>query len=139
MTKFFGILHYLSLICIVACIGCSDHAINNAVAPATERITESMPKQSHILRMTGKKTGPFEWLVTDGDDVSGVHAQWVWTAEFQGEEVWLYWTEVYLADESEFAVGVEIEEPVIVSDVRRKVQDVNTGKKRTVRFLVIKM
>ena len=140
MTRFFVMLRYILPICILACIGCSDHAINNAVAPTTmERITENMPNAQDILRMTGKKDGPFQWLVTDGDDVSAVHVQWVWTAEFQGEEVWLHWTEAYIADESKFAIGIEIEEPVIVSDVRRKVQDVKTGKNRTVRFLVIKM
>ena len=120
MTRFFVILLCLSIIAT----GCSDYAINNAVAPPTEERVKmaNIQDQDNTLRMTGKKTGPFEWFVTDGDDVSGVHAKWVWTAEFQGEEVWLCWTEAYIADESEFAIGVEIEEPVIVSDVRRKSQ-----------------
>ena len=130
MLKVFRI--YTLLLCaLVAIIGCSDNAINNAVAPATNTTEKITPKADNTLRITRYEKGPFE-IRERGPEGDWQHIDGIYVGEYQGKKVWLYGF-----FHGDLIVGTTIEEPQIIDDWIQKVTIAKTQKTRTVRFLEI--
>ena len=123
MARFFVIMLCFSI------VSCSDNAINNAVAPATERI-EKMPIED-VISITDFKDDFFLWR---GQDNDWTYQEGFHIGLYHDEEVWLI-----VIGNGELAIGQTIREPEILSDYRRKVYNADGTEIEQVRLIEIRL